>query len=80
MSAQFSLPSFPPFDDTLPRDEPYGAGALAELWDLFRAWYARAKSRRELESIALYDDHALRDVGLDRHQLRLEAAKPFWRE
>lgn len=39
-------------------------------------WYQRAQTRFELESLT---EEQLRDVGLDRDDVRREAAKPFWR-
>ena len=38
-------------------------------------WLTRATFRNELTSLS---DRALRDIGLSRHQLNLDARKPFW--
>lgn len=46
---------------------------LARLW---RAW----RSRRELRRLDELDDRLLRDVGVDRAELRRVLARPFWHE
>lgn len=38
-------------------------------------WFERSESRRQL---ARLDDQLLRDIGITRHQARIEANKPFW--
>lgn len=43
---------------------------------LRRAW----RSRRELRQLDDLDDRLLRDVGVDRAELRRVLASPFWHE
>jgi uncharacterized protein YjiS (DUF1127 family) len=50
--------------------------AFAGLGQIFGLWLRRARTRRQLDSLS---DHELRDLGLDRANAALEAAKPFWR-
>jgi uncharacterized protein YjiS (DUF1127 family) len=40
------------------------------------AWHELARQRRSLREL---DDHLLRDIGLTREQVAMEAARPFWR-
>jgi uncharacterized protein YjiS (DUF1127 family) len=51
---------------------PFWAGRVLML---VRDWTARARQRRDLAAL---DDHALRDIGLSRADVRRELAKPFW--
>jgi uncharacterized protein YjiS (DUF1127 family) len=37
-----------------------------------------ADRRRQRHALAELDDHLLRDIGLTRHQARVEMGKPFW--
>lgn len=61
----------------LPRIE-IPAGRTA--WHAAVAWWqATRERRRQRVALAALDDHALRDIGLTRHQAEREAAKPFWR-
>jgi uncharacterized protein YjiS (DUF1127 family) len=39
-------------------------------------WHARWQQRRQLRRL---DDRLLRDIGLDRADVRRELGKPFWR-
>lgn len=41
----------------------------------FSKWQRRARLRQELQSLS---DTTLRDIGLSRCDIQLEAAKPFW--
>jgi uncharacterized protein YjiS (DUF1127 family) len=50
--------------------------AFAGLRQVFSLWLRRARTRRQLDSLS---DHELRDLGLDRGDAVVEAAKPFWR-
>lgn len=45
--------------------------------DAFLRMRRRARLRRDLERI---DDRIARDIGIPRHELEREAAKPFWRK
>ena len=49
---------------------------LAGLFDHIAEWHDRAKSRRALLAM---DDHALRDIGVDRATADYEGNLPFWR-
>jgi uncharacterized protein YjiS (DUF1127 family) len=44
--------------------------------DLLLIWQQRARDRQRLQSLS---DHMLRDIGLTRADVFLEASKPFWR-
>lgn len=48
----------------------------ARLLGRLLLWQARAQERQVLASL---DDRQLKDIGLDRGQVRAEADKPFWR-
>ena len=41
------------------------------IWDL------RRRTRKDLRGLS---GHLLHDIGLDPHEARMEAAKPFWRD
>ena len=49
--------------------------AVAAFQTLLR-WQERATERHFLAGL---DDHALKDVGLNRADIEQEASKPFWR-
>ena len=49
---------------------------LRRACDLLLTWHARARQRRQLQSLS---DHMLRDLGLTRADVMAEASKPFWR-
>ncbi len=62
-------------------DPPRRPAAHPAGWALARAaaaalgeWQRRAASRRELATL---DDHALRDIGLDRASAAFESGKSF---
>lgn len=40
-----------------------------------KGWVERGRQRRQLAQL---DDHALRDIGLTRDDVRIEIEKPFW--
>jgi uncharacterized protein YjiS (DUF1127 family) len=42
---------------------------------LVHGWLQRSQQRRNLREL---DDRALRDIGLSRAEVNLEADKPFW--
>jgi uncharacterized protein YjiS (DUF1127 family) len=62
--------------------EWFDAGARLSRREIRRAiatvgvWQQRSTQRRALSYL---DDRALRDIGVDRIDADLEAAKPFWR-
>lgn len=43
---------------------------------VLKSWHFRWQSRQRLASMT---DRELDDIGLDRHVVNLEVAKPFWR-
>lgn len=44
------------------------------------AWCAACfRRRRERQALALLSDHMLRDIGVDRVDVRRETEKPFWK-
>jgi uncharacterized protein YjiS (DUF1127 family) len=49
---------------------------LAAVIEEVMTWHERVRQRRQLQSLS---DHMLRDIGLGRADVELEAAKPFWR-
>ena len=55
---------------------PSRKGLLAGLFDLLMEWQERTRSRVLL---ARLDDRMLRDMGLTRADVDVEATKPFWR-
>ena len=52
-----------------------GPGVLRAVTTALGTWSRRRRSRHAL---ARLDDHLLRDVGLTRSDVALEAGKPFW--
>lgn len=56
-----------------PRAAP---GRPLRLFGLVHMWLRRARARRELAAL---DPAQMRDVGLDPHEVRREAEKPFWK-
>ena len=48
---------------------------LRRVFDLLCTWQRRHETRCRLAEL---DDRALRDVGLTRAQVQVEASKPFW--
>jgi uncharacterized protein YjiS (DUF1127 family) len=57
------------------------SGTTAIIWlakpvRLLAVWRQRARTRQDLLRL---NDHYLRDIGLTRHQIMMEFAKPFWR-
>lgn len=55
------------------------AGRSAFFLEALRVWSAWMERRRQRWALARLDDALLRDVGLTRHDVRLEVEKPFWR-
>ena len=55
---------------------PALARAPKAFIDLLLAWQERAEQRGRLRRL---DDRLLRDVGLSRADVEMEANKPFWR-
>jgi uncharacterized protein YjiS (DUF1127 family) len=49
--------------------------ALGAIW----LWCVRRRTRQRLVELLELDRRLLTDVGIDPHQARAEAAKPFWR-
>ena len=49
---------------------------LCKLFDLLLLWRARHRERRMLSA---FNDHTLKDIGLSRADVDLEAHKTFWR-
>lgn len=47
--------------------------------DMVGVWLARSRRRRTLAEIAALGEHTMRDLGFDPVEMRIEAAKPFWR-
>ena len=51
------------------------AGAIG-LFDTLLEWQGRERQRRQLMAL---DDRLLRDMGISRADVDLEASKPFWK-
>jgi uncharacterized protein YjiS (DUF1127 family) len=49
---------------------------MKSIVDGIRNWVRRSNERHILAGLS---DWQLRDIGLDRFQVQVEAAKPFWR-
>ena len=59
-----------------------GASSHRRLgWGLrFLNWCIRCSERsRQRQALAELDDHFLKDIGVTRQQVIVEAAKPFWK-
>lgn len=47
----------------------------------WKLWLQRHRTRKQLHALSLSDpDRLLKDLALHPHTVRLECAKPFWRE
>lgn len=58
----------------------FGPGRGPDVGRLLGRWLAAAYRRRQQRrALAQLDDRLLRDIGVDRQDALLEAAKPFWR-
>ena len=63
-------------------DDAFGVPAFRRAHaalDVADVWLARSRRRRTLNEIAGLGEHTMLDLGFDPDELRLEAAKPFWR-
>jgi uncharacterized protein YjiS (DUF1127 family) len=61
----------------IPRPRPHTRASVGgRFLGLLLVWQARA---RERQMLAALDDRLLKDIGLDRGQIVVEADKPFWR-
>ena len=60
----------------LPSAQIAGRQWLIRAFDLLLTWPERASQRARLRALS---DQGLRDVGLSRADVELEAGKPFWR-
>jgi uncharacterized protein YjiS (DUF1127 family) len=61
----------------LARREPVPAfgGTITALVERMQTWRDRARQRRSLSQL---DDRLLRDIGITRYDVLIEAGKPFW--
>jgi uncharacterized protein YjiS (DUF1127 family) len=50
--------------------------SVARAADVLLTWVERARQRRRLGQLS---NHMLKDIGLSRADVEIEAAKPFWR-
>jgi uncharacterized protein YjiS (DUF1127 family) len=48
--------------------------------DMIGVWLVRRRRRRTLGEIAALGDRVMLDLGFDPVEVRIEAAKPFWRK
>ncbi|MFT5009058.1 MAG: hypothetical protein ACI9RY_001040 [Reinekea sp.] len=53
-----------------------GTYTLIDFWLVLGRWQEKRRVRRYL---ARLPDYLLKDIGLERRAVMLEAAKPFWR-
>ncbi len=51
--------------------------SLVKFYKLLTIWYKRHHTRKQLLSLP---DYLLKDVGLNRTDALIEAAKPFWKD
>ncbi|MDK1374550.1 MULTISPECIES: DUF1127 domain-containing protein [unclassified Sinorhizobium] len=51
---------------------------LATLRGIIATWDKRIRFRWELEQKSKDDPHLIDDIGLTRHEVEAEIAKPFW--
>jgi uncharacterized protein YjiS (DUF1127 family) len=66
-----------PVTTALPRPRPLARASVGgRFLGLLLVWQARSRERQVLAAL---DDRQLKDIGLDRGQVALEADKPFWR-
>ena len=50
--------------------------AIVRAFEVLAVWQARERQRHHLREL---DDRLLRDMGISRADVELEASKPFWR-
>jgi uncharacterized protein YjiS (DUF1127 family) len=50
--------------------------SVARAADVLLTWVERTRQRRRLGQLS---NHMLKDIGLSRADVEIEAAKPFWR-
>ncbi len=50
--------------------------AIVRVFEMLGVWQARERQRHHLREL---DDRLLRDMGISRADVELEASKPFWR-
>ncbi|MBV9566833.1 MAG: DUF1127 domain-containing protein [Hyphomicrobiales bacterium] len=48
------------------------------LANLTSEWLARARTRRQFQSLCELDDRTLQDIGMSRSQVDFEATRPIW--
>ncbi|MBB4186572.1 uncharacterized protein YjiS (DUF1127 family) [Sinorhizobium terangae] len=53
--------------------------SLATLRRIFATWDQRIRFRWDLAQKAKDNPHLIDDIGLTRHEVEAEIAKPFWR-
>ena len=58
------------------RFRPAERALAPRIADLVLTWFERARHRRQLGQLS---NHMLKDIGLNRADVEIEAAKPFWR-
>jgi uncharacterized protein YjiS (DUF1127 family) len=58
-----------------PAITPFAAALARKAIATLLSWGDRRRQRRALAEL---DDHLLRDIGLTRHQARVEALRPLW--
>lgn len=51
--------------------------AMASVKSVVRVWARRSQDRRYLASL---NQHMLRDIGLEPHEIQAEISKPFWKK
>lgn len=53
--------------------------SILGLRRILATWRERIRSRWKLAQMAQENPHLLKDIGLTKHQVETESAKPFWR-
>ncbi|HKF73304.1 MAG TPA: DUF1127 domain-containing protein [Stellaceae bacterium] len=46
--------------------------------EVLRVWRERRRARRGLRAILTLDEHTLRDIGVNRHDLLRDARRLYW--
>jgi uncharacterized protein YjiS (DUF1127 family) len=62
-------------DPRRPTSRPHRFSVWSQVKRHFAEWHLRASLRHELMNLS---DRMLRDVGVSRFDIEVEASKPFW--
>lgn len=65
----------------IPRLRRQGVGfgaSIVMVAEVLRVWRERRRARRGLRAILTLDEHTLRDIGVNRHDLLRDARRLYW--